>query len=79
MKVSKFKDECHGQPMLKFIGLRPKSYSLDYEREANFDENGNEVDKPTATKRIVHASKNTAKGVKDSVRKKLSFDTTNNV
>ena len=60
-KVGKFKDECHGQLMLKFIGLRLKLYSLDYEREVYFDADGNEVDKPTATKRIVHASKNTAK------------------
>ena len=31
MKVlGKFKDECQGQLMLKFVGLRPKLYSLDY-------------------------------------------------
>ena len=44
-KVGKFKDECHGQLMLKFIGLHPKLYALDYEQEAYFDKNGNEVNK----------------------------------
>ena len=36
--VGKFKDECKGQLMLRFMGLRPKKlYSSDYEREAHFD------------------------------------------
>ncbi len=78
--VGKFKDECKGQMMLNFIGLRPKLYSFDYEREAHFDmdEDGMEVEveKRTATSeiRIVIANKNTAKGIKDVVAKKLSFD-----
>ena len=29
--VGKFKDECMGQLMLNFIGLRPQLYSFDYE------------------------------------------------
>ena len=33
--VGKFKDECKGQLMLRFVGLRPKLYSFDYEREAH--------------------------------------------
>ena len=78
--VGKFKDECKGQLMLSFTGLRPKLYSFDYEREAHFarDEDGNEiaVEKPTDTSvcRIVRANKNTAKGVKQSEAEKLSFD-----
>ena len=50
--VGKFKDECKGQLMLRFVRLRPNLYSFDYEREAHFDcKNGveKEVDKPTDT------------------------------
>ena len=50
--VGKFKDECKGQLMLRFVGLRPKLYSFDYEREAHFDckdRGEEEVDKPTST------------------------------
>ena len=68
--VGKFKDGCKGQLMLRFVGLRPKLYSFDYEREALFEcKNGAEVDKPTDTSvtRIVLDNKVTAKGVKASV------------
>ena len=34
--VGKFKDECHGQLMLKLVGLRPKLYSIEYERIGHF-------------------------------------------
>ena len=66
--------------MLRFVGLRPKLYSIDYERKAHFDLDKNGVDKevkkPTSTSvtRIVLDNKVTAKGVKASVAKKLSFD-----
>ena len=59
--------------MLKFIGLRPKLYSLDYQRLAYLylNENGEEVEvkNPTATSisRLVTANKFTAKGVRESV------------
>ena len=79
--VGKFKDECKGQLMLRFVGLRPKLYSFDYDREAHFDckdEVEEEVDKPTSTSvaRIVLSNKVTAEGVKlkVNVAKKLSFD-----
>ena len=77
--VGKFKDECKGQLMLRFVGLRPKLYSFDYEREAHFDcKDGveEEVDKLTSTSvaRIVLSNKVTAKGVKANIAKKLSFD-----
>ena len=77
--VGKFKDECKGQLMLKFVGFRPKLYSIDYEREAYFEcKDGikKEVDKPTNTSeaRIVLGNKVTAKGAKASVAKKLSFN-----
>ena len=47
--VGKFKDECQGNLMLKFVGLRPKLYSLDYERLAFFqiNEDGKEVEVKT--------------------------------
>ena len=73
--VGKFKDECKGQLMLNFIGLRPKLYSFDYEREVYFekDEDGEDVKKEKSTdisvSRIVIANKNTAKGVKEVVAK----------
>ena len=38
--VGKFKDECKGQLMLRFVGLRPKQYSFDYEPEVHFDNGG---------------------------------------
>ena len=62
--VGKFKDECKGQLMLRFVGLRPKLYSFDYEREAHFDY-GEEVDIPTdiSLTRIVLDNKVTAKGI----------------
>ena len=43
--VGKFKNECKGQLVLRFVGLRPKRYSFDYEREAHFDykDGGEEV------------------------------------
>ena len=72
MKVDgKLKDECKGQLMLRLVGLRPKLYSIDYEREAHFEcKNGiaKQVRKPTDTSvtRIVLENKNTAKGVKGS-------------
>ena len=50
--VGKFKDECKGQLMLRFVGLCPKLYSFDYEREAYFnckDGVEEEVDKPKST------------------------------
>ena len=34
--VGKFKDECMGQLMLNFTGLRPRFYSPDFERLAHF-------------------------------------------
>ena len=80
MKIGwKFKDECKGQLMLRFVGLRPKLYSCDYERETHFDcKTGveKEVDKPmdTSVTKIVLDNKVSAKGVKVNVAKKLSFD-----
>ena len=70
--VGKFKNECKGQLMLRFVGPRPKLYSFDYEREAHFDCEGEEVDKPTDTSvtRLVLDNKVTAEGVKTSVEKK---------
>ena len=66
--VGKFKDECKGQLLLRFVGLRSKLYTFDYEREAHFD-CGKEVDKPTSTSvtRLVLDNKATAKGVKATV------------
>ena len=77
--VGKFKDECKGQLMLRFVGLPPKLYSIDYEREAYFeckDGNEKEVKKSTDSSevRMVLDNKITAKGVKAGVAKKLSFD-----
>ena len=77
--VGKFKDECLGQLMCKFIGLRPKLYSFLYKRNAFFDwENGIEVevDKPTPTsvQRTIIDSKNVGKGIKNNVRKLLTID-----
>ena len=78
--VGKFKDECLGQLMLKFIGLRPKLYSYDYNKLAYYDvdENGKEkvTETPTSSTitKIILANKNTAKGVKGEVAKGLSFD-----
>ena len=77
--VGKFKDECKGQVILRFVGLLPKLYSIDYEQEVYFEcKDGieNEVKKPTDTSdvRIVPDNKVTAKGVKASVVKKLLFD-----
>ena len=43
MKVTgKFKDEYHGQLILKCVGLRPKLYSYDYEKLTHYGmtENG---------------------------------------
>ena len=72
--VGKFKDECHGQLMFKFVGLRPKLYSYDYEREVYLDDNGIEVKESTSMKIIVRANKNTGKGIKVRVCKRLSCD-----
>ena len=78
--VGKFKDECFGQLMLNFVGLRPKLYSFDYERLAFFDvdENGveREVKKQTATSvtRIIVDNKNANKGIAKTEAKKLSFN-----
>ena len=81
MKVcGKFKDECHGQLMLKFIGGRPKLYCFEYERLAIFDyddtENIIEVNKPpkTSWEEIVKSSKNVGKGIKGYVLKSLTTD-----
>ena len=78
--VGKFKDECLGQLMRKFVGLRPKLYSFEFERIAYFDldENGNEIEaeKPTESsiKKIVVDTKNVGKGIKNNVRKLLTID-----
>ena len=78
--VRKFKDECYGRVMRKCVGLRPKLYSYEYDKEVYFDidEEGDvvEVEKPTSTstKRIVVANKNTGKGIKNNVREALTFD-----
>ena len=44
--VGKFKDECKGQLVLRFMGLHPKLYSFDYEWEAHVDCKNGEVNKP---------------------------------
>ena len=74
--VGKFKDECHGLAMLKFVGLRPKLYSYEYERIGYFELDGTEVEKPTNTsvEKIVISYKNTGKGIKDNVRKEFTLD-----
>ena len=77
--VGKFKDECKGQLMLRFVGFRPKLHSFDYEWEAYFDcKDGveEEMDKPTSTSvvRLVLSNKVTAKWAKANIAKKLSFD-----
>lgn len=74
--VGKFKDECHGLAMLKFVGLRPKLYSYEYERIGYFELDGTEVEKPTNTsvEKIVISNKNTGKGIKDNVRKEFTLD-----
>ena len=70
MVVGKFKDECLGQLMRRFAGLRPKLYSFEYDRLAFFDidEDGNkvEVGKPTeaSVQKIIVDTKNVGKGVK---------------
>ena len=74
--VGKFKNECKGQLMLRFVGLRPQLYSIDYERGAHFECKNlveKEVKEPSDTRvtRIVLDNKNTAKGVKAKI---LSFD-----
>jgi len=40
--LGKMKDETHGVPIVEFVGLRPKMYSLKYE------ENGKSIEKKTA-------------------------------
>ena len=76
--VGKFKDECKGQLMLNFTGLRPKLYSLDFERLAHFEKDDQgleiEVSKPSTTTetKIVVDNKNAAKGIQTSVAKKLT-------
>ena len=44
--VEKFKDECLGHLIRRFVGLWPKLYSFEYERIAffDFDEEGNEIE-----------------------------------
>ena len=80
MKVfGKFKDECKGQLMLRFVGLRPKLYSIDHELEAHLEcKDGieKEVKKTTdiSEVRIVPDNKITAKWPKARVAEKLSFD-----
>ena len=64
--------------MRKFVGLRPKLYSFEYERIAYFDlEDGMEVEverpKPNSIKKIVMDSKNVGKGIKNNVRKLLTI------
>ena len=70
--IMKFKDECKGQLMLRFVWQRPKLYPFDYEQEAHLDcKDGleEEVDKPMSTSvaRIVLSNKVIAKGVKANV------------
>ena len=60
--------------------IRPKLYSLDFERLAHFEKDDQgieiEVSKPTAISetRIVVDNKNAAKGIQSSVAKKLTFE-----
>ena len=73
--VGKFKDECMGQLMRIVVGLHPKLYSFEYERQAFFETDGTEVEQSTATtvRRIVIVNKNTGKGVQGNVRNMLTF------
>ena len=78
--IGKFKDECFGQLMLKFVGLRPKLYTYEYEKLVHIllNEFGDQeyVNKPTdkTTSKIIVVNKNVGKGTKDSVRNLLSSD-----
>ena len=69
MKVfGKFKDECKGHLILRFVRLRPKLHSIVYGREAHFEcKDGieNEVKKTTGTSEVkfVPGNKVTAKGI----------------
>ena len=66
--------------MRRFVGLRPKLYSFEFDRVAFFDldEDGNEVEveKPTesSVQKIIVDTKNIGKGTNDSVRKSLTID-----
>ena len=61
--------------MLKFVGLRLKLYSFNYENLAHYEmneggekKNGNEQEKDEP------ANKNTAKGVKNHFQSNMAFD-----
>ena len=72
--VGKMKDEFNGLAASEFVGLKPKLYSLDYKREANFDvdEDGEVIVVweaiTTSVKRIANDNKVSAKGVIKSVK-----------
>ena len=61
--------------MRRFVGLRPKLYSFEFERQAFFETDGTELEQSTATtvRRIVVVNKKTGKGVQDNVRNMLTF------
>ena len=72
-KVGVMKDEINGYLLLEYVGIRPKAYSLKYEKIEFYDEDGKISKKPTNQSKVIVTESEKLKGIKRGAQLKKQF------
>ena len=74
-KVGVMKDEINGYLLLEYVGIRPKAYSLKYEKIEFYDEDGEISKKPTNQSKAIVTESEKLKGIKrGTVEKTIHYE-----
>ena len=68
--LGKMKDELNGYLLLEYVGIRPKAYSLKYEKIEFYDKDGKVSKKPTNQSKVIITESEKLKGIKKSAVEK---------